>query len=138
MNIVKALLGIGLILMSMFSFVFAEDYPTDVSNITVNGTEYIILPMPAPDLNETNDSVIENSTINETVINETLVENISNETSTINETDDNETATAVIISQSTDAEKYLDYVSENLENYKFWILMVLVVFAGYLACTKLL
>jgi len=134
MNIVKALLGIGLILMSMFSFVFAEDYPTDVSNITVNGTEYIILPMPAPDLNETNDSVIENSTI----INETLVGNISNETSTINETDDNETATAVIISQSTDAEKYLDYVSENLENYKFWILMVLVVFAGYLACTKLL
>ena len=129
MNIVKAILGIGPILMSMFSFVYADE------NITVNETvvnDTLLYNMT------TNDSVIENSTINETVINETLVENISNETSTINETDDNETATAVIISQSTDAEKYLDYVSENLENYKFWILMVLVVFAGYLACTKLL
>jgi hypothetical protein len=129
MNIVKALLGIGLILMSLVGFVFADE------NITVNETvvnDTLLYNMT------TNDSVIENSTINETVINETLVENISNETSTINETDDNETATAVIISQSTDAEKYLDYVSENLENYKFWILMVLVVFAGYLACTKLL
>ena len=109
MNIVKALLGIGLILMSLVGFVFAD----------------------------------ENITVNETVVNDTLLYNITttNETlenSTINETDDNETATAVIISENTDTEKCLDYVSENLENYKFWVLMALITFAGYLVYTKLL
>ena len=111
MNVIKVFLGIGLILMSSFGFVFADE----------------------------ND----NSTINETVINDTLLENISNETlidnSTINETDDdNETATSVIISEYSDTEKYLDFISENLESYKFWILMVLIVVSGYLVYTKLL
>ena len=111
MNVIKVFLGIGLILMSSFGFVFADE----------------------------ND----NLTINETVINDTLLENISNETlidnSTINETDDdNETATSVIISEYSDTEKYLDFISENLESYKFWILMVLIVVSGYLVYTKLL
>ena len=99
MNVIKVFLGIGLILMSSFGFVFAD----------------------------------ENSTINETVINDTLLENISNETD-----DDNETATSVIISEYSDTEKYLDFISENLESYKFWILMVLIVVSGYLVYTKLL
>ena len=111
MNVIKVFLGIGLILMSSFGFVFADE----------------------------ND----NLTINETVINDTLLENISNETlidnSTINATDDdNETATSVIISEYSDTEKYLDFISENLESYKFWILMVLIVVSGYLVYTKLL
>ena len=111
MNVIKVFLGIGLILMSSFGFVFADE----------------------------NDTL----TINETVINDTLLENISNETlidnSTINETDDdNETATSVIISEYSDTEKYLDFISENLESYKFWILMVLIVVSGYLVYTKLL
>ena len=101
MNVIKVFLGIGLILMSSFGFVFADE----------------------------ND----NSTINETVINDTLLENISNETD-----DDNETATSVIISEYSDTEKYLDFISENLESYKFWILMVLIVVSGYLVYTKLL
>ena len=140
MNVIKVFLGIGLILMSSFGFVFADEN----DNLTINET--VINDTLLENIsNETNisDELIDNLTINETVINDTLLENISNETlidnSTINETDDdNETATSVIISEYSDTEKYLDFISENLESYKFWILMVLIVVSGYLVYTKLL
>jgi adenylate kinase family enzyme len=130
MNVIKVFLGIGLILMSSFGFVFADEN----DNLTINET--VINDTLLENIsNETNisDELIDNLTINETVINDTLLENISNETD-----DDNETATSVIISEYSDTEKYLDFISENLESYKFWILMVLIVVSGYLVYTKLL
>ncbi len=117
MNLVKALFGIGLILMSLVGFAYADE--NIVSNDTiVNDT---ILE------NATiNDSIIENTTVNETVINETILEN-----STVNETFDNGTSTAILVFETSDTEKYLDYLSENLENYKLWIILGLIAFAGY-------